>query len=321
MKRACFLILYLLLAAYSFCHPGVGIVKDSKGNIYYTDLKQVWKIDKDGKKSVVVPNVHTHELYVDGNDELYGEHLWYNGERLDTWGHYAWRLRKSGKLDTVVGPAEGFLTNYSFNRDSLGNHYWAERWKISRIKKKTPSGEIVTLAEGKFRDIRWMHVTPDGVVYFVDLVDLYRIDKSGQMKLLAKSLSQDVPPSRQHTIRHAVMGIWLDKENNVYVAVNRENAVKKITPEGKVSSIVKSPALWSPSGGLFDDEGNLWLLESSSINQVRVRKIMPAERQNSITKTSNLKRYLLPASLAAVCLLSIGAVKWINKRKKAQITG
>ena len=31
-------------------HPGIGIVKDSKGNIYYTDLKQVWKISSDGSK-------------------------------------------------------------------------------------------------------------------------------------------------------------------------------------------------------------------------------------------------------------------------------
>jgi hypothetical protein len=55
-----------------FAHPGIGIVKDKKGNIYYTDLKQVWKIDRDGMKSVAVANVHTHELYVDQDDNLYG---------------------------------------------------------------------------------------------------------------------------------------------------------------------------------------------------------------------------------------------------------
>ena len=60
-------------------HPGIGIVKDSKGNIYYTDLKNVLKYSSDGKIVIVVPGVHTHELYIDGKDNLYGEHLWYEG--------------------------------------------------------------------------------------------------------------------------------------------------------------------------------------------------------------------------------------------------
>ena len=79
---SCLIILISLLAPVkeSFAHPGIGIVKDRKGNIYYTDLKQVWKIDKSGTKTMVVNNVHSHELYMDAEDNLYGEHLWYNGK-------------------------------------------------------------------------------------------------------------------------------------------------------------------------------------------------------------------------------------------------
>src|SRR5829696_1534278 len=104
-----FLISFKMIA-----HPGIGIVKDSKGNIYYTDLKQVWKIASNGSKTAVVPGVHTHELYIDGQDNLYGEHLWYNGESKDTWGHYAWCLKNGGELVKEINPTEGFLTNYSF---------------------------------------------------------------------------------------------------------------------------------------------------------------------------------------------------------------
>lgn len=50
---------------------------DSKGDVYFTDLKHVWKLAPDGKKNIVVSNVHTHELWIDANDNLYGEHLWY----------------------------------------------------------------------------------------------------------------------------------------------------------------------------------------------------------------------------------------------------
>ena len=79
------LLLFLLVIPFSvLAHPGIGIVKDRQGNIYYTDLEQVWKLDKSGNKKIVVHNVHTNELYMDGEDNLYGEHSWYNGERLNT---------------------------------------------------------------------------------------------------------------------------------------------------------------------------------------------------------------------------------------------
>ena len=71
------LLIIILLPFIGQAHPGIGIVKDSKGSIYYTDLKQVWKITN-GNKTVVVPNVHTHELYVDKNDDLYGEGGYYD---------------------------------------------------------------------------------------------------------------------------------------------------------------------------------------------------------------------------------------------------
>jgi len=57
------LLCFIFLTAGSVSvHPGIGIVKDSKGNIYYTDLSRVWKIAPDGKRSAVVNKVHTHEL-------------------------------------------------------------------------------------------------------------------------------------------------------------------------------------------------------------------------------------------------------------------
>jgi hypothetical protein len=45
----CALIL-LLAGGIVGAHPGVGIVQDSRGNVFYTDAKQVWRITPDGKK-------------------------------------------------------------------------------------------------------------------------------------------------------------------------------------------------------------------------------------------------------------------------------
>ncbi|MEJ0031960.1 MAG: hypothetical protein WDO15_16965 [Bacteroidota bacterium] len=58
-----FTILFVLISASAFGHPGIGIVEDSRSNIFYTDLSKVWKVTPDGRKSIVVQDVHTHELF------------------------------------------------------------------------------------------------------------------------------------------------------------------------------------------------------------------------------------------------------------------
>ena len=35
-------------------HPGIGIVQDTQGNIFYTDLVHVWKISPDGERNIAV---------------------------------------------------------------------------------------------------------------------------------------------------------------------------------------------------------------------------------------------------------------------------
>jgi hypothetical protein len=58
-------------------HPGIGIVMDQRGNVFYTDLSNVWRISPDGTKSIAVPFVHTHELFLDPDDNIFGEQLWH----------------------------------------------------------------------------------------------------------------------------------------------------------------------------------------------------------------------------------------------------
>jgi hypothetical protein len=54
-----------LLWGTAAAHPGIGIVMDSRGNVFYTDLSHVWKVEPGGAKSIAVRGVHTHELYID----------------------------------------------------------------------------------------------------------------------------------------------------------------------------------------------------------------------------------------------------------------
>jgi hypothetical protein len=263
----------LLLPTAAMAHPGVGIVEDSAGNVFYTDLKQVWRIAPDGTKSVAVPGVHTHELAIDREDTLYGEHLWYNGEAADTWGHRVWKRTRDGTVNDVIPAREGFLNDYSFVRDRAGTMYWAERGPTTVVKKRVAGGAITTYATGPFRDVRWMTVTPDGVVYLVDSGRLLRIAAGGTVSTVLPAVSAEKPPPADVADPHYQGGLWPCADGSIYVAVPEERLVLAVKPDGSTRVAARSPLLWAAYGGMLDRQGNLWLLETSKINAVRVRRI------------------------------------------------
>ncbi|GAA4450897.1 hypothetical protein GCM10023189_12220 [Nibrella saemangeumensis] len=276
MKTFFLLVLFGLFCPAIHAHPGVGIVMDSQGNVYYTDLTHVWKINPlTREKSVAVKNVHTHELYLDAQDNLYGENLWYEGERTNKWGHRVWCLRPDGTRVTIIPATQGFLTNYSFVRDKTGTMYWADRSAKTVIRKRLPDGTIGTHATGPFADVRWMTCTPDGILYLTDGPDVKRILPDGKVQILARNVRENRLTKPPVGNQHALMGLSYDPAGNVYVAVFGGRKVKKISPTGQVTVVAQSASPWSPAGVLADKTGNLWLLEYSAANQARVRRIYP----------------------------------------------
>lgn len=267
------LLLLTLCALPLAAHPGVGIVMDSQGNVFYTDLEKVWKITPSGQRSVVVPGVHTHELALDAAGNLFGEHLWYEGDATKKWGHYVWRLAPDGRLSRVIPRTEGFLTHYSFVRDGQGTMYFAEGDPRTVIRMRKVDGKVILHSAGPFRDIRWMHARPDGSLYVVDGANLRRVRPDGKVQTVSMGLSEKsiaLFPVQDH---HRVMGLWTDAPGNAYVAVFGGRVVKKVTPDGSVSVVARSAAPWSPTGGVIAPDGSLWLLEYSVQNTARVRRI------------------------------------------------
>ncbi|HMJ93974.1 MAG TPA: hypothetical protein VK472_07730 [Allosphingosinicella sp.] len=269
----CRLLFFLALCA-SFCgaasaHPGTGIVEDKSGNIYYTDLEQVWRIAPDGSRAVVVPNVHTHELYLDAAGNLYGEHAWYEGEATDRWGWRVWRRSPNGAIEDVVPATEGFRTDYSFVRDAGGNMYSADSEGF--VVRRTPDGSVSRLSDRKFVGVRSMLASADGVVHLIASGDLWRIERDGSARRLASGLSEQVASQPFVNEIHRIMGLWGDRNGNVYAAIWGGQKVKRIAPDGTVTVAARSTFPWSPSGGMVARDGRLWLLEYSVTNDVRVR--------------------------------------------------
>jgi hypothetical protein len=225
-------------------------------------------------------------------------------------------MSSNNKLDRVIKSSAGFLKNYSFVRDKNENMYWVERDTASTFKKKSPDGTITIILRGKFTDVRWMHVSKQGVIYFIDLADLYKIH-SGKLILIAKNISQNTPAFGIYKGKHSLLGIWTDSNENIYVANFSGQVVKRISQTGKVDNFVYTTTPWSPTGGTFDNEGNLWLLEYSLTNEARVRKVIPAAFNKGKTTPVILNNYILPVSIVAGLVLVIRfLIRFLFKRKK-----
>lgn len=259
----CLCLLLFVAAMPVWAHPGVGIVLDPQGNVFYTDLTHVWRITPGGHKTIAVRDVHTHELAMDSSGNLFGEDSEYLGG--DRYRHRIWRRSPDGHVTDVVPWRDGFWREYGFVRDRAGAMYWVhcpEQQCV--IRKRAPDGHVTTVAPGvRFNHwINWMAAGPDGALYIIDGRDLRRISREGRITTAARDLG-DHP-----------MGLWPDYTGNaVYVAIYGRNAVLRVGSNGRVTTVARTPVPWGPSGVTVAPNGDLWILEYSSTNQARVRRV------------------------------------------------
>ena len=288
-------VFVLLFAARASAHPGWGLVVDSRGNVFYTDLAQVWKVEPSGRKSVAVPHVHTHALYLDADDNLFGEHLWYVAEG-EQWWRRVWKLSPAGKLEDVI-PArrldkdwwEGRAVDFTFVRDPAGYIYWsADLGKNQQVlMKRAPGGAVTQVAGGakgdadgkgaaaRFTRIDRMTVSDDGSLYLLDEDRLRRVAADGTVTTLARGLGEKGGATFAVEARHYLMGLWADPTGNVYVANYSARQVKKVGPDGRVTVFLRARFPYSPTGGTAR-HGSVYVLEYTDVlDRARVRKVSP----------------------------------------------
>lgn len=256
-------LLLFVASAAAWAHPGVGIVMDRSGSVFYTDLAHVWRIAPDGRKSIAVRDVHTHELAIDGEGNLFGEDSEYLG--ADRYRHRVWRRSPEGRLFDVVPWSDGFWRQYGFIRDRAGAMYWVQcPDRVCVIRKRTPDGRTTTVAPNeRFNNyINWIAAGPEGSLYVVDGQDLRRVSREGRITTVARNLGTHL------------MGLWSDDaRKSVYVAVYGRNAVLLVGPDGRSKTVARTDPPWAPSGVTVAPNGDLWILEYSTSNEARVRRV------------------------------------------------
>ena len=253
-----------------------------QGSVFYTDLVHVWRIAPDGSKSIAVRNVHSHELALDSAGNLFGEHSEYLGG--DRYRHRIWRRSPDGRVTDVVPWRAGSRHEFGFVRDRAGAAYWLQCPEQGCvIRKRAPTGRTTTVAAGvrltrNVAVVNWLAVATDGSLYFPDGRDLRRLDPHGRLETVVSGLAPRTPVHGNASELHALLGMWPDARGNIYVANHAGRSVVRVSPAGRSAVVARTPAPWSPSGMLVAPDGALWILEYSTSNQARVRRLTRSGR-------------------------------------------
>ena len=257
--RIAILVFLLALPQLAAAHPGWGIVVDSRGSVYFTDLERVWKIDAEGRATVFIEDVHTHDLYIDDADTLYGEHEWYE-ESTGTFHTRYWKASPTGRVTNIP---EEEAARFFDRWDRHGNRYRLTNDREEAVViKTTPQGETSRLAggafgyadgpahEARFRLFGTSAWGPDGRLYFTNGGLLRTLDADGTFATLAGP-EQGFAHSVQGNGRprySSLLGVAVAGDGTVYFADIDQRKVFKLTSGGPVDVALATGKLWIPVG-------------------------------------------------------------------------
>ncbi len=250
-----------------------GVATDTAGNLYFSSLNCVFKVDSagvmtrvagtcrmgysgDGGPATVAQLDNPRDVAVDSAGNLY---------IADTYNTRVRKVTPAGIITTVAGtgipggpigngdggPATsaGFANEFGLTVDSAGNLYIADTY-TGRVRKVTPSGIITTVAG---------------------------TGKAGY--------SGDGGPATSAMLNWP-FGVAVDTAGNLYIADSSNYRVRKVTSDGIITTVAgngsngysgdggpaTSAMLGLTQGVVVDATGNLYIVDSSNS---RVRRVSP----------------------------------------------
>lgn len=171
----------------------------------------------------------------------------------------------------------------------------------SEIVKITPDGNLHTLWSSATDEIPWgIAVDAKGNVFATVLSSyILKIDAGGKVSTLAGSAeSGDVDGQGAIARFNWPFGIALDKDGNLYIADSFNHKIRKITPDGIVSTLAGSTSGYkdgagtnaqfgSPMDVATDGEGNVYVTDG-----YRIRKVTSDGQVSTVAGSSTTPAYL-----------------------------
>ncbi len=292
-------------------HRPSSLTRDSSGNLYGASNSQIIKLAPDGTVSVLAGSADTgyadgpgataqfsspHGVAVDGAGNVYV---------ADTSNRRIRKVTPDGTVSTVAGDGtRGFLDGPAATAqfdspvgvavDGQGTVFVADE---SRIRKITPDGMVSTLAgsgifgyqEGpgataQFASPEGVSVDAGGNVYVADRNNsrIRKIAPDGTVSTLAGSGGYGFVDGPGTAAQFASpTGLAVDVGGNVFVADSSNNRIRKVAPDGTVTTVAGNGTeggadgslamaqLTSPQGVAVDVGGNVYAVDDGGIRKIR----------------------------------------------------
>jgi sugar lactone lactonase YvrE len=268
----------LLIVTSAFSHPGSGILVDRLGQVYFIDTGSgLWKIDTRGAVSHLSP-LRNHWLAMDPNDR-------FTQQRLPTDPGRDWVITAAGSNPTIL-----ISTDFPLVIGQDGNLYHPSaresNVRILRTKSTGGTSTFVTLprsvAGAALGWINGITTGPNGAIYYTENNAVRRIAADSRVTTIATVTPLANGPSIPDVNQHPYLrGLKVDPNGVVYVADSGDARTLKITPDGKVTTLVQLESPWAPTDvAVFGDI--VYVLEylhtpgdDRTAWMPRVRKITP----------------------------------------------
>jgi hypothetical protein len=286
MRHSCFRLLLpvvallALLARSASGHPSAGIVVDQQGNVFFSNMvRGVLKIDPQGKVTTVSKE-GGHWLALDTE----GSFSKVDFQKSAHWPRWFKRRTPDGERPALITDggsplvvADGSLFYICDDKMVPGG---------LQIGRLTPDGKETVLSPGLSRiaeemgGIRGLVQGPDGAFFLSYPKALLRVARDGSFTtvlnpVVAPDCDKD-PPTIQDAPR--LRGLAVEAHGVIFVAATGCRCVLKITPGGKVITVLKAESPWSPCGvALHGDD--LYVLEHVNSNSEADEDWLPRVRK------------------------------------------
>lgn len=229
-------------------HPGSGIAVDHLGHVYFLDTGAgLLTIDARGKL-IQIPGPKYHWLALDANNRFASARL---PEGSDS--GMDWDIFKAG-----TNPLLLLASDFPIAIGQDGNLYYPSGHsgdlRLMRTIPAGPTSVFVALpptAQGPLPHLNGIVAGPDDSIYYTEDFAIRRITAKGQNSIVATipaCADGQLFPGISAAVGPFLRGLAVDLPGVVYVAATGCGRVLKITPDGKVTTLVQTQSPWSPTG-------------------------------------------------------------------------